>query len=122
MPLSHAVIWTDHLAARVFQFDADQVLPTQVHAHKHPTAQHGSGVRAEHEFFGAVCEAVDGVAEVLLTGSHTSLANFRHYVEKHRPQTALRVVGYDVVDHQSDNQLVAHARAVFARRVRLGAT
>jgi hypothetical protein len=50
---------------------------------------------------------------VLLTGSHTALADFRHYVEKHRPQTAARIVAWEVVDHPSTNQLVALARRFF---------
>jgi hypothetical protein len=122
MTLSHAVVWTDHVSARVLRFDAEQVSSSKVHAHTHPTAQHGSGVRAEHEFFGAVCEALEGIAQVLVTGSHTALADFRHYAEKHRPQTAARTVGYEVVDHPTDKQLVAQAREFFARRECLGVT
>ena len=113
MPLPQAVVWTDHHSAQVLQFDAEQVQASSVRAHKHPTAQHGSGVRAEHEFFADVCAALDGIPEVLVTGSHTTVADFRHYADKHRPQTAARIVAYEVVDHPSDNQLVALARAYF---------
>jgi hypothetical protein len=115
MPLSHAVVWTDHHNAQVLQFDADQVQAQAVRAHQHPTAQHGSGVRAEHEFFAEVCAALDGVQAVLVTGSHTTIADFRHYADKHRPQTALRIAGYEVVDHPSEKQLVALARAYFLK-------
>jgi hypothetical protein len=51
---------------------------------------------------------------VLVVGGHTGLAAFRHYVDKHRPLTAPRIVGYQVVDHPSENQLVALARLHFA--------
>lgn len=122
MKLQHAVVWTDHKNAQILQFDADQVETLKLHAHSHPTGQHGSGVRAEHEFFGAVCDALDGVAEALVTGSHTALADFRHYVDKHRPQTAGRVAGYDVVDHPSDKQLVALARKFFLAHDRMAGT
>jgi uncharacterized membrane protein YoaK (UPF0700 family) len=119
MTLSHAVVWTDHNAATVQQFDAEQVQVNvqlqKLHAHHHPTPQHGSGVRAEHEFFADICLALEGVAAVLVTGSHTTLADFRHYADKHRPQTALRIVAYEVVDHPSDKQLVALARAYFLK-------
>jgi hypothetical protein len=114
MPLFHAVVHTDHRSAEVLQFDADQVLVHKVEAHVHDTPQHHSGVRTEHEFFGSVCDALDGISEVLVTGSHTAVDDFRHYAEKHRPQVAPRIVGYEVVDHPSQNQLLALGRKFFA--------
>lgn len=113
MSLLHAVIWTDHQSAEVFQFDDDQVLATKVKAHTHNTAQHGSAVRAEHEFFGALCDAFGGVGAVLVTGSRTAIADFRHYADKHRPQTAAQIAAYEVVNRPSENQLVALARKYF---------
>ena len=113
MSLSHAVVWTDHQSAQVLQFDTEHVLAQKVRAHTHHTVQHGSNVRSEHEFFGEVCDAVDGIAEVLVTGSHTAISDFRHYADKHRPQTAARIVAYEVVDHPSEKQLVALARKYF---------
>ena len=116
MNFVYAVVWTDHHNAQVVQFDDEQVQASNVRAHKHPTAQHGSGVRAEHEFFADVCTALDGIEQVLVTGSHTAVADFRHYADKHRPQTAARIVAYEVVDHLSENQLVALARAHFLKQ------
>jgi hypothetical protein len=115
MTLFHAIVWTDHHSAQVLQFDPEQVLASKVHAHTHHTPQHGSAVRTEHEFFGELCDALDGISEVLVTGSRTAIADFRHYAEKHRPQTATRIVGYEVVDHPSENQLVALARQYFLK-------
>lgn len=113
MSLFHAVVWTDHQSAEVLQFDDNQVLVTRLKAHTHPTAQHGSAVRSEHEFFGALCDALGGVSVVLVTGSRTAIADFRHYADKHRPQTAAHIAAYEVVDHPSENQLVALARKYF---------
>ena len=90
----------------------------RVRSHLHATAQHGCGVRSEHEFFGAVCDALDGVAQVLVTGSHTALADLRHYAYKHRPQTAKRIAAFEVVDYPNENQLVSRGRAFFAERAR----
>lgn len=115
MSLFHAVALVDHQSAKVLQFGAEDVIAKQVHEQVHVTRQHGSAVRTEHEFFGHVCDALDGVAEVLVAGGHTSLADFRHYAEKHRPQTAKRIVGYQVVDHPSDKALVALARQHFVQ-------
>ncbi|SDZ49844.1 hypothetical protein SAMN05518669_1502 [Variovorax sp. YR634] len=114
MSLFHAVAWVDHHAAQVLQFDASQVLAQQVREHVHCTRQHGSNVRSEHEFFGEVCDAMKGVAEVLVAGSHTAQADFRHYVEKHRPELAQHVVGWETVEHMSTNELVALARRYFS--------
>ena len=122
MNFSYAVVWTDHHSAQVIQFDADQAQASTVRSHKHPTAQHGSGVRAEHEFFGDVCAALDGIQHVLVTGSRTSIADFRHYADKHRPQTAARIEAYEVVDHLSDNQLVALGRAHFPKHGEMTST
>jgi hypothetical protein len=97
----------------VLHLDADQVRTQKIRSHDHHTRQHASGVRTEHEFFGEVCDAVDAVAEVLITGSHTALTDFRHYADKHRPRTAARIVGYEVVDHPSEGQLIAAARKCF---------
>jgi len=120
MSHSHAVVWTDHQSAQVLQFDAEHMRAKKIRNHDHYTRQHGSAVRTEHEFFGEVCDVVDAVAEVLITGSHTAIADFRHYVDKHRPHAAPHIVAYDVVDHPSDNQLVAAARKYFLKHDRMG--
>lgn len=114
MTHTHAVVWTDHHNARVLQFDDEQTAARIIREHARHTAQHGSAVRTEHEFFAELCHELDTVAQVLVTGSHTALADFRHYVEKHRPATAARIVAYEPVDHPTENQLVALARKHFA--------
>jgi hypothetical protein len=101
------------------QFDAEQVQATKLKAHEHDTRQHASGVRSEHEFFGQVCDALAGIREVLVTGSQTALSDFRHYVEKHRPPAALQIVGWESVNHPSENQLVAFARQFFVKHNRM---
>lgn len=122
MSLFHAVVWLDHKTAQVLQFDADQVQAQKVKAHSHHIAYHGSTVRTEHEFFGEVCDALAGITEVLVTGSKTAQADFKHYVEKHRAPVARQIVGYETVDHPSDNQLVAFARQYFVKADRMNGT
>ena len=115
MTLYHAIVLVDHQSAEVLQFGSEHAIEKKVHEHLKFTRQHGSIVRTEHEFFGHVCDALDGIAEVLIVGGHTSLSDFRHFVDKHRPLTAGRIVGYEVVDHPSENQLVAMARKYFVK-------
>jgi hypothetical protein len=113
MSLFHAVAFVEHPSAQVLQFDAVQVVESQVHERLHFTPQHHIGVRSGHEFFGKVCDALDGIAEVLVTGGHTGLTDFRRYVDTHRPLTAACIVGYEVVDNPTENQLVSLARKRF---------
>lgn len=115
MSLFHAVVWLDHQAAHVLQFDPSHVEAQQVRSETHHTRQHGAAVRDEHEFFGEVCDALAGVTEVLVTGGHTAQADFRHYVAKHRPQVAAQIVGWETVDHPTEGQLVALARKYFVK-------
>jgi len=119
MSLFHSVICIDHHSAQVLQFDSEQVQTQKVKAHTHHTRQHGSSVRTEHEFFGEVCDALSGIAEVLMTGSHTAQADFRHYVEKHRPAVGQHIVGWETVDHPTEGQLLAFARQYFVRHDRM---
>lgn len=122
MTTFHAVVRIDHQAAEILQFDAEHVQAQKVKAHTHHTAQHGSGVRTEHEFFGQVCDALDGIHEVLVVGSHQAQADFRHYADKHRPALAKQIVAYETVDHPSTNQLVALARRFFLKYDRMAGT
>ena len=119
MPLFHAVVWIDHHNAQVLQFDSEQVHANQVHSHTHETRQHGSSVRTEHEFFGQVCDALAGINEVLVTGSHTAQADFRHYVDKHRPTVSAQISGWETVDKPTEGQLVALARKYFVKHDRM---
>ncbi len=119
MALFHAVVRLDHHAARILQFDPDHIEAQKLHEHSHATRQHGSQVRTEHEFFGEVCNALAGIGEVLVVGSKTAQADFRHYVGKHRPQTVPQIVGYETVDQPTDAQLVALARQYFLKHDRM---
>lgn len=115
MTLPYALLWLDHENAKVFHFDDAHVEATKVHTHKHYTRQHGSAVRSVHEFFADVCAALAGVQTVLVTGSKTAQADFKHYVEKHRPAVAKQIVGYESVDRETDGELVAMARKRFLK-------
>ena len=122
MTLFHAVVWIDHQSAQILQFDAEHVQAGKVKAHTHHTAQHGSEVRTQHEFHGRVCDALAGIAEVLVVGPKTGIADFEHYVGKHRPATGRQIVAYEVVDHPTQNQLVAMARKFFLKYDRMAGT
>lgn len=115
MSSSRAVLWIDHHNAQLAQLDAEHTPPQRIQAHTHHTRQHGSSVRTEHEFFADVCGAISGLAQVLVTGSHQSQADFRRYVEKHHQEVAPRIVGWKTVDHPTQGQLLALAREFFVQ-------
>lgn len=118
----HAVVRIDHHNAEILQFDAEHVQAEKIKSHTHHTAQHGSAVRTEHEFFGHVCDALAGIAEVLVAGSHTAQADFKHYVEKHRPALAPHILGYETVNQPTPAELVALARKMFLKIDRMAGT
>lgn len=113
MPLSHAVLWLDHHHASVIQFNSDTVQSQKLKASPHDTRQHQSDVRTQHEFFGSVCDALAGITMILVTGSHLSQTDFRHYAEKHRPHLMPQLVGWQTVDHPTEPELVALATRFF---------
>ena len=110
MKTSSAVVHLTHQAAHAIEFDGESTHATTVAQHGHATRQHASAVRSQHEYFGAVCDLLDGFSRVVVAGGHTTLADFRHYVAKHRSHSVDRIAAYEVVDHPTDNQLVALAR------------
>lgn len=119
MSTFHAVVWLDHQQAKVLQFDAEHVQAEKIKAHSHHTKQRGSAVRTEHEFFGEVVDALNGITEVLVVGSSTAQADFKHYVEKHRAHATKAIVAYETVDHPTENQLLAFARQYFLKYDRM---
>ncbi len=118
----HAVVRIDHQNAEILQFDAEHVESQKIKTHTHHTAQHGSKVRTEHEFFGEVCDALSDIPELLVAGSHTAQADFRHYVEKHRPALVPHILAYETVDQPTSGQLVALARKTFLKIDRMRGT
>ena len=113
--VKHAVLWIDHHQAKVLHLEADAARPDRFTEHAHDTAQHRSEVRSQHEFFAEVCDSLGGDLVVLVAGSKTALSDFRHYVDKHRPQKAKSIATYETVDHPTDNQLSAMGRKFFER-------
>jgi hypothetical protein len=110
MSLHHAVVLIDHQKAEVLQFDAEHLQAQKIKSHNHHTRQHGSLVRTEHEYFGEVCDALAGIGEVLVAGSHGAQKDFRHYMEKHRSAMMKQIVGWETVDHPSEGQLLVLAK------------
>lgn len=119
MTTIYAVVRIDHQSAHVLHFDAEHVESQKIKAHTHHTKQHGSLVRTEHEFYGHVADALAGVQEVLVAGPGTAHSDFKRYCDKHRPETARRIVASEAIDHPTEPQLIALARKYFLRYDRM---
>ena len=119
MRSSPAIVHVTHQAAHAIEFDGESSHATNLAQHAHATRQHGSDVRSQHEYFGAVCDLLDEFPRVVVAGCHTALADFQHYVAKHRSHTTDRIAAYEIVDQPTDNQLVALARKRFEALDRL---
>ncbi|KQW45562.1 MULTISPECIES: hypothetical protein [unclassified Roseateles] len=107
----HAVIYLDHHHAQVLHFDAHQVHAACIEPH-HPRA-HGHDLRVEHALFAAICQALQDTREVLVTGSHPVIGEFRHYVEAREPALASRIADYRPAAELSQGQMLALARQFF---------
>jgi hypothetical protein len=113
----HAVIWIDHLEARVFHFNATDVerlvlKPDQPTRHIHHKANSiGSGHAApDQDYLHAVAESVADSGAVLIAGPANTKTELVEHIRRHDPELAKLIVGVETVDHPSDAQLVAHAK------------
>lgn len=109
----HAVVHLDHQHAQVLHFDASEVHSDRIDAHHHLSRPHGHDEQATQAFFAAVCQALEGTQEVLVTGSHPVIAELRHYVEAHRPRLAPHIADYRPAAPLSAGQMLAMARQFF---------
>lgn len=116
----HAVVWLDHREARIYRFNIETAEKTVLHpdipTHRvhHKSGSIGAGRAPEDaHYFHAVAEAIGAVQEVLLTGPSKTKTHFVHYLYDKEKAKAKRIVGVESVDHPSDGQLLAHARAYF---------
>jgi stalled ribosome rescue protein Dom34 len=117
MPQSHAVAWIDDHNAQVLQLDAEDHVGTQeIKRHIHYSRHHGSKVHSEHEFFEEICDDLSGVKTILIAGSDSVLADFRHYVNKQRPLIASQICGWETVGHPTESDIVKLTRQFFNKQ------
>jgi len=116
----YVAVWIDHKEARIFEVHPDKVdehlvaAPHHLH-HKHPRGP--EGVRNHPEdakrFFHEVAGSLEGSDGVLVVGPSTAKLDFLRYLEKHDHAVGPKIVGIETVDHPTDRQLVAYAKAYF---------
>lgn len=118
----HAVVWLDHHEARVFHLNAEQAEEVKVHPdnparHLHHKAG-AIGARQGHAaedkaYYQGVADALADAMEILVVGPGQAKLVLLRHLHRHAPAVEAHVVGVETVDHPTDPQLVAHARAYF---------
>src|ERR1700760_3244737 len=112
-----AVVWIDHLKAKIFTLGLTGVSSSVVqarlsssHLHHHASATGSGHVAQDPKFFAAVASAVEVCDQVLILGPGTEKSALMHYLRPARPAIAIRM---ESNDHSTDDEIVAIGRRHF---------
>ncbi|MDE1936853.1 hypothetical protein [Bradyrhizobium sp.] len=113
-----AVIWIDHLTAKIFAMGLTGVSPTIVHArlssshlHHHANAIGSGHAGQDPAFLAAIGNAIEFCDDVLILGPGTEKTALMQNLRLSRPQIVLRM---ETSDHPTDEEIVAIGRKHFA--------
>lgn len=114
---TRAVIWVDHLNAKIFGMGITGVTPGAAHAHLASSHLHhkanaiGSGkVADDPAFLAQIAKAVEPCTEVLILGPGIEKVAVMHHLQAAYPHMVLRL---DNADHPSDGEIIALGRKHF---------
>jgi len=117
---AHAVVWIDHLNARIFPMGRAGVGEVVVHAQPSSTHLHhkantiGSG-RAEEDksFLPAVAESLRFCRDILIVGPGTEKTALLHYLKENRKDLNATQLHAEASDHPTDRELIGLGRRRF---------
>ena len=114
---SRAVVWIDHLIAKIFSMGLTGVTPTAIHAHlSSPHLHHKANaiddgrVQEDPTFLDLVAKAVSPCQELLILGPGTEKTALLHHLQRAYPQMVLRL---EACDHPTDPEIIALGRKHF---------
>ncbi len=117
---NHAIVWIDHLTAKVFYVGITGVDEVVLHAHlssehlHHKANSIGVGhVADDPRFLGELAGALAQSSEILIIGPGVEKTAFQHYLQQQHPSIAAAVVKVEKADHPSDHEIVALAKRHF---------
>lgn len=123
---SHAIVWIDHHEARVLHFnDADSartvVRPADPHVHLHHKANTiGSGhAPVDRDYHHRIGQAIGDSCLFMIVGPSSAKLELAKTLRAEQPAIEARIVAVEAIDHPTDGELVAHARAFFRNYHRL---
>jgi hypothetical protein len=122
MSYQHAVVWIDHLHARVidFNFDDKHVVAVereggQRQVHRKSGLPGAGKPGPDHHFFDEVTAALGDAREILIVGPGNAKLEFRKDLDTRHAPVAKRVVGMESADHPSEGELLSFAKKYFKR-------
>ena len=116
--MSLVAIWLDQQEAKVFHYTTQGIEKShfkQAHANSHHlhTVDQLEHQRIESELFKQFAHTLNADQEVLIMGPGQAKQHFKHYLEKHHPNTAKKIVGCENMDHPTESQITAFASKYF---------
>jgi stalled ribosome rescue protein Dom34 len=116
----HAIVWIDHLEARIFHLSlsgTDEVIlhfhiPIR-HIHHKANSRDSGHVHASGRFLKQVLEAVSDAGEILILGPSGAKIEFDKYIREQNPDVGDRVIAVEAADHPTDGEIVAYAKRNF---------
>lgn len=128
----HLLVVLDHREARVFRAELHGSVPQRIapydplgtgrYLHRVGNGSNGQRKPEPKDFYDAIIRTLEGAQAILLfgssTGSSSAMDHLMAELRQHHPDLAARVVGTVVVNeqHMSEDQLLAEARAFYAKR------
>ena len=116
----HAIVWIDHLQARIFHLGlsgTDEIIlhphmPTR-HIHHKANSRDSGHAHESGEFLNHVLDAVSDAGEILILGPSGAKTELAKYIREQNPDVGDRVIGVEAADHPTDGQIVAYAKRHF---------
>jgi hypothetical protein len=117
---AHAVVWIDHLTAKIFPMGRAGVGEVVVHAHpssnhlQHRASSIGPG-RAEEDkgFLPTVAESLRFCRDILIVGPGIEKAALLQYLQENRKDLTATQLHAEASDHPTDREIVALGRRRF---------
>ncbi len=117
---AHAVVWIDHLTAKIFPMGHAGVGEVVVHAH--PSSSHlhhkansvGSGHAGDDKhFLPKVAETLRFCRDILIVGPGIEKSKLLHYLKDTRKDLSDTQLHVEAADHPSDREIIALGRRRF---------
>jgi len=114
---ARAVVWIDHIIAKIFSVGLTGVQASAVrahlpsrHLHHHANAIGSGRVREDSGYLARVSDALEGCTDLLIIGPGTEKTELAHHLQATRPDLHLSL---EASDHPTDGELVALCRRHF---------
>lgn len=116
--MSDYVLWLDSEKAMIFKFTLTGIVKTHLKKdshdhHTHNKKDHHGDSDTEH-FFRDLALKLKNAEQLLILGPGLAKNHFKTHLETHHTaDLAKRIIGMETVDHPTDNQILATARAFY---------